>query len=72
MLAGCEVGPDYVKPDTPITDTYKEPPPDAFKDAGTWNQAVPADAALRSNWWRCSATSSSTRSNNRSTLPIRR
>jgi NodT family efflux transporter outer membrane factor (OMF) lipoprotein len=51
MLAGCEVGPDYMKPDTPITDTYKEPPPDAFKDAGTWNQAVPADAALRSNWW---------------------
>lgn len=50
-LAGCKVGPDYVKPDTPITDTYKEPPPDAFKDAGTWNQAVPADAMLRSNWW---------------------
>ena len=50
-LAGCKVGPDYVKPDTPITDTYKEPPPDAFTDAGTWNRAVPADAMLRSNWW---------------------
>jgi NodT family efflux transporter outer membrane factor (OMF) lipoprotein len=50
-LAGCTVGPDYVKPDTPITDGYKEPPPDAYKDAGTWNKAVPADAMLRSSWW---------------------
>ncbi|HEX3972879.1 MAG TPA: efflux transporter outer membrane subunit [Stellaceae bacterium] len=50
-LAGCKVGPDYVKPDTPITDNYKEPPPDADKDAGTWNTAVPADAMLRSTWW---------------------
>jgi NodT family efflux transporter outer membrane factor (OMF) lipoprotein len=50
-LAGCKVGPDYVKPDTPITDTFKEPPPEAFKDAGTWNKAAPADTMLRSNWW---------------------
>jgi NodT family efflux transporter outer membrane factor (OMF) lipoprotein len=50
-LAGCMVGPDYVKPDVPTTAAYKEAPPEAFKDAGAWNQAVPADGALRANWW---------------------
>ena len=51
-LAGCTVGPNYVRPDTPLTPAYKETPPQAYKDAGVWNPAQPSDARLRANWWQ--------------------
>ena len=50
-LAGCKVGPDYVKPDVAMTDAFKEAAPAAVKDAGTWNPATPADAVQRAAWW---------------------
>ena len=31
LLAGCMVGPKYVKPDTPAPSAFKEAPPDSFK-----------------------------------------
>jgi NodT family efflux transporter outer membrane factor (OMF) lipoprotein len=50
-VAGCNVGPDYVKPSVPASDAYKEPPPEAFKTAGAWNEALPADTMPRAKWW---------------------
>jgi NodT family efflux transporter outer membrane factor (OMF) lipoprotein len=50
-LAGCTVGPNYVRPETPLAPTYKESPPEAYKDAGVWNPARPSDHLLRANWW---------------------
>ncbi|KVZ09284.1 efflux transporter outer membrane subunit [Burkholderia ubonensis] len=45
LLAGCAVGPDYHRPDTPM--------PAAFKEAPVgWKVAQPADGADRGAWWR--------------------
>lgn len=51
VLASCAVGPDYVRPEAPTTAGYKEPPPQAYKDAGVWKRAQPSDQLLRANWW---------------------
>jgi NodT family efflux transporter outer membrane factor (OMF) lipoprotein len=51
MLASCTVGPNYVRPESLVTQTYKESPPDAYKDAGSWKPAQPSDAMLRADWW---------------------
>jgi NodT family efflux transporter outer membrane factor (OMF) lipoprotein len=46
-LAGCMVGPKYVKPVTPMFAA-----PDAYKEADpNWHTATPADATLRGDWW---------------------
>ena len=51
LVAGCKLGPDYVRPSAPESAAYKEPPPVAFVDAGIWTHAQPADTALRTRWW---------------------
>jgi NodT family efflux transporter outer membrane factor (OMF) lipoprotein len=51
LLAGCTVGPKYVKPATPVTPAYKEEPPAAFKESEQWQPAHPADQTSRGNWW---------------------
>jgi NodT family efflux transporter outer membrane factor (OMF) lipoprotein len=51
LLAGCTVGPKYVKPTTPVTPAYKEEPPAAFKESEQWQPAHPADQTSRGNWW---------------------
>lgn len=43
LLGGCAVGPAYQVPSTP------QPP--AYKEAGPWQVAVPADAHERGPWW---------------------
>lgn len=43
LMAGCAVGPDYVKPKT---DT-----PEAFKENQGWKVAQPADTRLPTKWW---------------------
>src|SRR5262249_44065849 len=43
LAAGCSVGPDYVRPDAPMSDTYKE--------LGEWRPAQPRDDVLRTPWW---------------------
>ena len=52
-LAGCMVGPKYVRPSVPTAPTFKETPP-AYKedtrDAG-WRTAHPADALPKGAWW---------------------
>ncbi|HEY5072562.1 MAG TPA: efflux transporter outer membrane subunit [Caulobacteraceae bacterium] len=43
-LAGCLVGPNYVRPSAPMSAAYKE--------ARGWAPAQPSDAADRRDWWR--------------------
>ena len=43
LLAGCSVGPDYVRPDAPV--------PQAFKETQGWKPAEPRDAEVRGSWW---------------------
>ncbi|VVD89748.1 cation/multidrug efflux system outer membrane porin [Pandoraea horticolens] len=42
-LAGCAVGPDYVRPDVDA--------PAAFKETGDWKLAEPSDAVSKGEWW---------------------
>jgi NodT family efflux transporter outer membrane factor (OMF) lipoprotein len=51
LLAGCTVGPKYVKPTAPTTPAYKEDPPAAFKESEQWQPAHPGDQTSRGNWW---------------------
>ncbi len=43
LVAGCMVGPDYVRPTAPVPETYKE--------AGVWKTAEPRDHAPKGKWW---------------------
>ena len=43
VLAGCEVGPDYVLPAAPV--------PSHYKGQGNWKPAHPRDDAIRGPWW---------------------
>src|SRR6195256_3905597 len=51
LLAGCTVGPRYIKPAVPMTLAYKEEAPDSFKELNQWQPAHPADQTSRGNWW---------------------
>lgn len=42
-LAGCAVGPDYVRPSAPV--------PAAYKETEGWKPAQPRDSAIRGKWW---------------------
>jgi NodT family efflux transporter outer membrane factor (OMF) lipoprotein len=44
LLSGCAVGPDYKRPDAPISAEFKE-----ANDA--WKQAQPRDEIARGTWW---------------------
>jgi NodT family efflux transporter outer membrane factor (OMF) lipoprotein len=50
-LAGCTVGPKYVRPNAPTPTAYKEQPPASYQGAQQWQPANPADQASRGNWW---------------------
>ena len=50
-LAGCMVGPRYVKPTKPTAPEFKEQPPSSFKESHGWNTAQPSDQTLRGDWW---------------------
>jgi len=43
LLAGCSVGPKYVKPTAQIPSSYKE--------NANWKPAEPSDQAQKGNWW---------------------
>src|SRR5437879_4634657 len=51
LIAGCTVGPKYVKPAVPTTATYKEEAPASFKETDQWHPARPGDQTSRGNWW---------------------
>src|SRR5580658_4865183 len=50
-LAGCTVGPKYVKSSTPTPAAFKEQPPASSPGAEQWQPANPADRASRGKWW---------------------
>ncbi|MVW79251.1 efflux transporter outer membrane subunit [Bordetella sp. 02P26C-1] len=55
ILAGCAVGPTYHRPDVTTPAHYKEAPQQqelAPHEAGAWQTANPAEAALRGEWWK--------------------
>jgi NodT family efflux transporter outer membrane factor (OMF) lipoprotein len=45
LLTSCAVGPKYTKPPVAAAPSYREQPPDG------WKQAQPSDSVLRGNWW---------------------
>lgn len=47
-LAGCAVGPDYVRPTAPVTPAYKEQAP---ARADGWAPAQPGRLAPSGDWW---------------------
>jgi len=51
LLAGCSVGPRYIRPSAPTPPSYKELSSQAPADAGTWKTAQPSDEAIRGKWW---------------------
>ncbi len=51
LLAGCTVGPKYIKPTVPATPAYKEEVPGSFKESDQWQPAQPSDQMSRGNWW---------------------
>jgi NodT family efflux transporter outer membrane factor (OMF) lipoprotein len=51
LLAGCLVGPKYVKPVVPVTPSFKEAPP-AYKEDAGWHPANPADSLPKGEWWQ--------------------
>lgn len=51
VVAGCRVGPQYVRPSTPMAPAFKESVPTNFKSVDGWTQAQPQDAQLRGDWW---------------------
>jgi len=50
-LAGCTVGPKYVRPSAPTTANYKEATASSSAGAGQWHPAQPEDQTLRGSWW---------------------
>ena len=51
LLAGCTVGPKYIKPTVPMTFTYKEEAPSSFKESDQWQPSRPGDQISRGKWW---------------------
>jgi NodT family efflux transporter outer membrane factor (OMF) lipoprotein len=50
-LAGCNVGPKYLRPVVPAPPAFKESDPQEAPDGSTWKPAQPQDAALHGKWW---------------------
>jgi NodT family efflux transporter outer membrane factor (OMF) lipoprotein len=51
LLAGCMVGPNYVKPSTPMASAFKEEAPNLSQAKDGWKLAQPGDQTPRGNWW---------------------
>jgi NodT family efflux transporter outer membrane factor (OMF) lipoprotein len=51
LLTGCMVGPNYVKPSTPMAPAFKELAPAPSPASDGWKIAQPGDQTPRGNWW---------------------
>jgi NodT family efflux transporter outer membrane factor (OMF) lipoprotein len=51
VLSGCRVGPQYVRPTTPLAPAFKEPLPENFKSEDGWRLAQPSDKLMKGDWW---------------------
>lgn len=45
FVSGCTVGPNYKRPSVEVPSSYKEPPPQG------WKEAAPHDEIAKGNWW---------------------
>jgi NodT family efflux transporter outer membrane factor (OMF) lipoprotein len=43
VITGCSVGPDYKRPDAPVSSSFKE--------LKGWREALPRDQEIRTKWW---------------------
>jgi outer membrane protein TolC len=43
VMSGCNLAPNFLKPDVPL--------PVHFKTSGPWRTATPKDEASRGSWW---------------------
>ena len=44
LVAGCNVGPDYKRPDAPMTENFKPTP--------EWKIAAPGEDVSKGEWWK--------------------
>jgi NodT family efflux transporter outer membrane factor (OMF) lipoprotein len=51
LVSGCMVGPNYVKPATPMTPAFKEEASISPQATDGWKPAQPGDQTPRGNWW---------------------
>ena len=51
LLVGCMVGPNYVRPSTPMAQSFKEEAPNLTQTSDGWKLAQPGDQTPRGNWW---------------------
>jgi NodT family efflux transporter outer membrane factor (OMF) lipoprotein len=51
FLTGCMVGPNYVKPSTPMAPAFKEETPAPSQANDGWKLAQPGDQTPKGNWW---------------------
>jgi NodT family efflux transporter outer membrane factor (OMF) lipoprotein len=51
LSASCMVGPKYVRPSSPPSPNFKEPPPDSYKEMTGWKTGEPRDNVTRGKWW---------------------
>ncbi|HXP95239.1 MAG TPA: efflux transporter outer membrane subunit [Telmatospirillum sp.] len=52
LLAGCAVGPDYLRPSAPAPAAFKEQAGGAAASLDLWRTGDPQDASDRGAWWR--------------------
>lgn len=51
FAASCTVGPKYIRPSAPPSPSFKEPPPDSYKEIKGWKTGEPRDSVTRGKWW---------------------
>src|ERR1700690_2714371 len=51
FFAACLVGPNYVKPSTPMAPAFKEQTSAPSQGSDGWKLAQPGDQTPRGNWW---------------------
>jgi NodT family efflux transporter outer membrane factor (OMF) lipoprotein len=51
LAASCTVGPRYIRPTSPASPNFKEPPPESYKEMTGWKSGQPRDDAQRGKWW---------------------
>jgi len=51
LSTACAVGPNYKRPEAPLSPEFKEIAAAAEATAGQWKPSEPRDAAIRGKWW---------------------
>lgn len=51
LLAGCNLAPKYVTPETQTPPAFKEQAPEPTQAGSGWKAAAPSDGMIRTKWW---------------------